>query len=74
MMVLKPFIYIQYGCGMQSAVVYSLNHDTTTSFRLHFTPVFQNMAPTCIVVSCKHGTQVVCMVIKVRSTIVCARQ
>jgi hypothetical protein len=32
MKVLKHFIYIQYGCGMQSAVVYSLNHDTTMSF------------------------------------------
>ena len=27
--VLKHFLYIQYGCGMQSVVVYSLNHDTT---------------------------------------------
>jgi hypothetical protein len=46
MKVLKHFLYIQYGCGMQSVVVYSLNHDTTTSFRLHLTPIFQNLAPT----------------------------
>ena len=37
----KHFIYIQYGCGMQSMGVGSLNHDTTTSYRLsHHTPVF----------------------------------
>ncbi len=44
---LKHFIYIQYGCGMQSAVVYSLNHDTTSSFGLRLIPIFQNLAPTC---------------------------
>jgi hypothetical protein len=38
--VLKHFIYIQYGCGKQSAGVYSLNHDTTTSFGIHLTPIF----------------------------------
>ena len=27
---LKHFVYIQYECGMQSAVLCSLNHDTTT--------------------------------------------
>ncbi len=27
-MVLKHFIYIKYGCGMKSVVVFSLNHDT----------------------------------------------
>ncbi len=32
MKVLKPFIYIYYGCAMQSGVVYSLNKVTTTSF------------------------------------------
>jgi hypothetical protein len=31
--VLKLFIYIQYGCGMQSMRVFSLNHDTATSYR-----------------------------------------
>jgi hypothetical protein len=31
--VLKHFAYIQYGCGMQSMRVFSLNHDTATSFR-----------------------------------------
>ena len=29
--VLNHFIYIQYGCGVQSVVVYSLNHDTIQS-------------------------------------------
>ncbi len=47
MKVLKHFIHIQYGCGMQSVVVYSLNHDTKTSFGLRLTPIFQNLAPTC---------------------------
>ena len=45
MKVLKHFIYIYYRCGMQSVVVYSLNHDTTTSFGLHLTPIFQKFGP-----------------------------
>jgi hypothetical protein len=36
---------------MQSAVVYSLNHDTTTSFGLRLTPIFQNLTPTCTGIS-----------------------
>ena len=32
--VLEHFVYIQYGCGMQSMGVCSLNHDTATSYRL----------------------------------------
>jgi hypothetical protein len=36
--VLKHFVYIQYGCGMHSMGVCSLNHDTTTSYRLSNTP------------------------------------
>ncbi len=47
MKVLNYFLYIQYGCGMQSVVVNSLNHDTTTSFGPRLTPIFQNLAPTC---------------------------
>ncbi len=47
MNVLKHFKYMQYGCGMQSVVVYSLNHDTTSSFGLHLNLIFQNLAPTC---------------------------
>ncbi len=43
MKVLKHFIYIQYGCGMQSAVVYSLNHDPTTSFGLRLPPLLQKI-------------------------------
>ena len=45
MKVLKHFIYMYYGCVMQSGVVYSLNNDTTMSFSLHLTPIFQNLAP-----------------------------
>ncbi len=47
MKVLKHCIYIQYGCGMQSAVVYSLNHDTMMSFWLCLTQIYQTFAPTC---------------------------
>jgi len=46
MKVLNHFIRIQCGCGMQSMVVYSLNH-TTTSFGPRLTLLFQNLAPTC---------------------------
>ncbi len=46
MSVLKHFIYIQYGCAMQSAGVCSLKHDTTISFGLHLTPISPNLAPT----------------------------
>ncbi len=49
--VLNHFIHIQYRYGMQSVVVYSLNHDTTMSFGLHLTPVSQNLAPTCTGIS-----------------------
>jgi len=31
--VLKLFVYIQYGCGMQTMRVFSLNHDAATSYR-----------------------------------------
>ena len=46
MKVLDIFIHIQCGCGMQSVVVYSLNHDTTMSFGPRLTLLFQNLAPT----------------------------
>ena len=46
MKVLNHFIHIQCGCGMQSVVVYSLNHDTTMSFGPRLTLLFQNLAPT----------------------------
>ncbi len=45
MKVLKHFIFVYYGCVMQSGVVYSLNQDSTMSFWLHLTPIFQNFAP-----------------------------
>jgi hypothetical protein len=32
--VLKQFVYIQYGCGMQLMEAVGLNHDTTASYRL----------------------------------------
>ena len=38
--VLKHFVYIQYKRGMQSAVVCSLNHDTTPSFKLSYHNTF----------------------------------
>ncbi len=45
--VLKRFVYIQYGCEMQSMGVFSLNHDTTTSYRLGHPPFFLKFTPTC---------------------------
>ncbi len=45
--VLKHFVYIQYGCGMQSMGVCSLNHDTATSYRLGPYPIFLKCTPTC---------------------------
>jgi hypothetical protein len=45
MKVLKHVVYFQYGCGMQSVVAYSLNHDTTMSFGPGLTTIIQNSAP-----------------------------
>ncbi len=47
MKVLNHFVHIQYGCGMQSVVAYSLNRDTTMSFGPRLTTSFQNFALTC---------------------------
>jgi hypothetical protein len=48
MKVLNHFLYIQYGCGMQSEMVSSLNYDTIASYYgLHLTTNFQNLPPTC---------------------------
>ncbi len=44
--VLKHFVYIQYGCGMQSMGVCSLNHETATSYRLGHTPFSLKFTPT----------------------------
>jgi hypothetical protein len=41
------FVYIQYGCGMQSMGACSLNHYTATSYRLCDTPFFLKFTPTC---------------------------
>ena len=43
--VLKHFVYIQYRGGIQSMGVCSLNHDTTTSYRLSHTPLFLKLPP-----------------------------
>ncbi len=43
--VLKHFVYIQYWCGMQSMGVWSLNNDTTTSYRLGHTPYYLKFNP-----------------------------
>jgi hypothetical protein len=44
--VLKHFVYIHYRCGMQSMGVWSLNHDTATSYRLGNTPFSLKSTPT----------------------------
>jgi hypothetical protein len=46
MKVLKHFVYIKYRCGVQSVVVYSLNHDTITSFGLHLETVHKRQTRT----------------------------
>ncbi len=44
--VLKHFLYIQYGCEMQSMGICSLNHDLTTSYRLGHNPFPLKFTPT----------------------------
>ena len=51
MKVLKHFICMYYGFVMQSGVVYSLNNDTTMSFLLRLTPIFQNLVPPCTIIT-----------------------
>ena len=43
--VLKHFVYIQYGCGMQLMGVFSLNHDTTTSYKARPYPISPKIHP-----------------------------
>ncbi len=43
--VLELFLYIYYGCGMQSTGVWSLNHDIATSLGLSPTPIFLKPTP-----------------------------
>ena len=43
--VLKHFVYIWYGCGMQSEADCSLNNETTIPFALTHTPIFNNSPP-----------------------------
>jgi hypothetical protein len=52
--VLKHFVYFQYGCGMQSMGVCSLNHDLTTSYRLGHTPFSLKFTPTCTMYYGRH--------------------
>jgi hypothetical protein len=41
----KYFVYIQYGCGIQSEACCGLNHDITTSYRLRSTPKSPKSTP-----------------------------
>jgi hypothetical protein len=43
--VLKHFVYIQYGCGMQSEAYVNHSHDITTSLRLRSTPISRKSTP-----------------------------
>jgi hypothetical protein len=48
MMVLKHLLYIKYGCGKQSVVVYSLNNVIMPSFHSsHAGPNYQNLGQLC---------------------------
>jgi hypothetical protein len=58
--VLKHFVYFQYGCGMQSMGVGSLNHDLTTSYRLGHTPFFLKFTPTCTMYYGRHKGVPIC--------------
>ncbi len=51
MKVLEHFIYMYYGYVMQIGVVYSLNNDTTMSFLLRQTPIFQILAHPCTIIT-----------------------
>ncbi len=42
-MLLKHFPFIQYGCGKQSVVIYSLNNVIMPSFHATLTPNYQNV-------------------------------
>jgi hypothetical protein len=47
-MVLKHFLYIQYGCRMQLVVVYSLKNVIMSSFHSsHAGPKYQNLGQLC---------------------------
>ncbi len=45
--VLKHFLYIQYGCGMQSTGVWSLNHDIETCSGSALPQFSKNSPLTC---------------------------
>ncbi len=56
--VLKLIAYIWNRCGMLSIGVCSLNHVTTTSFRLRRNPFFLKFTPTCTHVLWHKGTPI----------------
>jgi hypothetical protein len=45
----KHFIYVHYGCGKQSKVDYSLNHDIMASFPPHSHPALLKSDPVSAV-------------------------
>ncbi len=45
----KHFMYVQYGCGKQSKVVYTLNHDIMASFPLDSHPELPKSDPASAV-------------------------
>ena len=47
MKVPEHFVYFQYGCGMQSVVVYSLDHDNTAHLGSALPQFSKMLAPTC---------------------------
>ena len=53
--VLNHSVYKWFVCGIQSMEVCSLNHDTTTSYRLSHTPFFLKLPPPAHVL---HGIRV----------------
>ncbi len=58
--VLKHFLYIHYGCGMQSMGVWSLNHDTATSYRFSRIPHFPWNSPPPAHVMVRHKGAPIC--------------
>ncbi len=54
--VLKHFIHVYFGCGKQSNVVYSLNHDIMALFSLD---IHQELHPALAVLLCK--TALICL-------------
>jgi hypothetical protein len=51
--VLNHFIYVHYGCGEQSAIIYSLNHNIMASFPLDSNQELPKSDPALAVYRCK---------------------